>query len=222
MSIYKCKSGFTLAEILLTLGIIGVVAAITIPGLITEYQKRATVTKLKRAISVINQAYKQSYEDNGDLTADLTNKMGAESYFHTYWEPYIKILTYCSSWGICGYDTNTPFSQATGEHDTMGITGGGRVSFYTMDGFIYMIHVGAIPGVPLSVIYVDINGGAKPNRYGKDVFILNRIADGGGVQPNGYDTTDNKVKVECTVGRGLYCAEYIRRSGWRIEKDYPW
>ena len=36
---------FTLAEILITLGIIGVVAAMTIPTLITNYQKKQTVTK---------------------------------------------------------------------------------------------------------------------------------------------------------------------------------
>ena len=50
------KFGFTLAETLITLGIIGIVAAMTIPNLITEHQKRASVTKLQRAISVINQA----------------------------------------------------------------------------------------------------------------------------------------------------------------------
>lgn len=36
------KKGFTLAEVLITLGIIGVVAAVTIPALVTTYQKRAT------------------------------------------------------------------------------------------------------------------------------------------------------------------------------------
>ena len=53
--------GFTLAEILITLGIIGVVAAMTIPTLITNYQKKASVTKLQKAISILNQAYKLSF-----------------------------------------------------------------------------------------------------------------------------------------------------------------
>ena len=44
------KKAFTLAEVLITLGIIGVVAAITIPGLITKYQKLVTVVKLKKYI----------------------------------------------------------------------------------------------------------------------------------------------------------------------------
>lgn len=54
------KRGFTLAEVLITLGIIGVVAAITIPNLMTHFQQEQTVTKLKKAYSVINQAYKSS------------------------------------------------------------------------------------------------------------------------------------------------------------------
>ena len=47
------KRGFTLAEVLITLGIIGVVAAITIPNLMTHFQQEQTVTKLKKAYSVI-------------------------------------------------------------------------------------------------------------------------------------------------------------------------
>ena len=41
------KKAFTLAEVLITLGIIGIVAAMTIPTLITNYQKNITITRLK-------------------------------------------------------------------------------------------------------------------------------------------------------------------------------
>jgi len=43
------KKGFTLAEVLITLGIIGVVASLTIPTLMANYQKVQYVTGLKRA-----------------------------------------------------------------------------------------------------------------------------------------------------------------------------
>ena len=52
----KVKFAFTLAEVLITLGIIGIVAAMTIPNLITKHQQKVTVTKLEKAISYINQA----------------------------------------------------------------------------------------------------------------------------------------------------------------------
>ena len=61
MSLWKYKKAFTLAEVLITLGIIGVVAAITIPGLITKYQKLATVVKLKKVYSQLNQEQKDDY-----------------------------------------------------------------------------------------------------------------------------------------------------------------
>ena len=44
----KIKLAFTLAEVLITLGIIGIVAAMTIPTLLAKYQEKQTVTKLKQ------------------------------------------------------------------------------------------------------------------------------------------------------------------------------
>ncbi len=56
------KRGFTLAEVLITLGIIGVVAAITIPALISNYQMTANRTKLKKIVSILNQVGQMSKE----------------------------------------------------------------------------------------------------------------------------------------------------------------
>lgn len=47
----RLKRAFTLAEVLITIGVIGVVAAITIPSLVTSYQKRMTVNRLKGSYS---------------------------------------------------------------------------------------------------------------------------------------------------------------------------
>lgn len=52
------KKGFTLAEVLITLGIIGVVAAMTIPTLVTNYQDKVMVNKAKLAYSQLNNALK--------------------------------------------------------------------------------------------------------------------------------------------------------------------
>ena len=51
----KTKFGFTLAEVLITLGIIGVVAALTLPSLVTNYQKQVTVNKLKKFYNGLEQ-----------------------------------------------------------------------------------------------------------------------------------------------------------------------
>lgn len=61
------KKGFTLAEVLITLGIIGIVAALTIPNLIENYEKYITVVKLKRAYSIISQVVERAIADYGDI-----------------------------------------------------------------------------------------------------------------------------------------------------------
>ena len=49
------KNGFTLAEVLITLGVIGIVAALTMPSLIANYQKQVTISKLKKIYSILGQ-----------------------------------------------------------------------------------------------------------------------------------------------------------------------
>ena len=59
------KIGFTLAEVLITLGIIGVVAAVTIPTLISNYQKQALFSQFKKTYANLNQAWKLASLDFG-------------------------------------------------------------------------------------------------------------------------------------------------------------
>src|SRR5574344_1167569 len=64
----KCKLiGFTLAEVLITLGIIGVVAALTIPTLINSYQEKANVSKFLKTYAVLNQAYLMATNEYGPI-----------------------------------------------------------------------------------------------------------------------------------------------------------
>ena len=74
--------GFTLAEVLITLMIIGIVAALTIPSVISNYQQQEFKTGLKKAVSVLNEAIQMNivhegetpYE-NGDLFSYLKRHM---------------------------------------------------------------------------------------------------------------------------------------------------
>ncbi|MBQ8459047.1 type II secretion system protein [bacterium] len=219
------NAAFTLAETLITIGIIGVVAAMTIPNLIQENQKRATVTKLQKGISVINQAYKLSFDEQGDPESAFD--IGSEEYFKQYWQPYLKVVTYCDFYTTCGYKSNVPFHLANNTNGSMRVIADDlRTTFYTADGLLYMILTGrSSEGNIISDnrIYLDINGGEAPNKYGRDVFMLERMEDGGGVRAYGYGFTDSEINESCNkTGDGYYCAEKIRRAGWKIKKDYPW
>ena len=59
--------GFTLAEVLITLGIIGVIVALTLPHLILNYRNQVVETKLKKIYSIMNQAIALSEDINGNL-----------------------------------------------------------------------------------------------------------------------------------------------------------
>ena len=65
------KKGFTLAEVLITLGIIGVVAAMTLPALITNYKNKELATRAKKSYSIISQAVQKYQADNG-VVGDIT------------------------------------------------------------------------------------------------------------------------------------------------------
>ena len=105
---FRNKLGYTLAEILITLGIIGVVAAMTIPNLITGYQKHVTETRLLKFYSTMNQAFRLSQSDNGDMlgwvTADKNyNDNEIKEWLNEYLLPYIqyyKVETCVNSGGF--------------------------------------------------------------------------------------------------------------------------
>lgn len=60
-------NAFTLAEVLITLGIIGGISALTLPSLIAKYQEKVLVTKAKRSYSVISNAFTNWSTKNGSV-----------------------------------------------------------------------------------------------------------------------------------------------------------
>lgn len=64
----ECKfnlKGFTLAEVLITLGVIGIVAALTLPTIMQHYKKQEATARLKKFVSTMEQAIMLSELDNG-------------------------------------------------------------------------------------------------------------------------------------------------------------
>ena len=61
------KKGFTLAEVLITLVIVGVVAALTMPSLVTNYKKHATEVQFMKLVSTIQNATNMARTENGGL-----------------------------------------------------------------------------------------------------------------------------------------------------------
>ena len=89
------KIAFTLAEVLITLGIIGVVAALTLPTLIENHNKRVVETRLQKFYSAMNQAIKMAELDYGDRDTwfeDNTAYSGKQKiWVDKYLVPYLKV-----------------------------------------------------------------------------------------------------------------------------------
>ncbi|MBP3925125.1 type II secretion system protein, partial [bacterium] len=222
------KLAFTLAEVLITLGIIGVVAAMTLPAVIGNYQKQQTVSKVKKAYTMLNQALRLSEVDNGEYEYwDSFYKKGndgALKYIEKYWLPYFKVVKICNTYQECGYSKLAPFKYLNGQPSTMTFTAPSlRVPFITSDGILYAFFVakghtssdGTISSIAAGDIYIDINGSKGPNQYGKDVFFF---------EVSNHKITANESKTsDCLrTGIGWTCAAKIMMDGWQIKDDYPW
>ncbi len=93
------KAAFTLAEVLITLAIIGIVAVLTIPTLISDYQERVIITKLKQTYSMLSQAYQFAYNENGSISnqtfgIDMYDE-NAHAKLANFFKPYLKISKDC-------------------------------------------------------------------------------------------------------------------------------
>ena len=227
------KIAFTLAEVLITLGIIGVVAAMTLPTLIANYQKQETISKLQKVYTVLNQAFKLSEVDNGEFEYWEVDHDDPDTYFEKYWKPYFKIAKMCNTYQECGYTSPQPFIRANGQKETATIVSSTlRKTFITTDGVVLAISVGGAPtmddagniidpGNDLLLIFIDINGSNRPNQLGKDYFYS--IVTKKGVMAHGYDLSGDEVNTDCSkTGEGYYCLSKLIRDGWKINDDYPW
>ncbi len=92
----KRSSAFTLAEVLITLGIIGVVAALTIPSLITNYKAHRLRSQFLKSYSVVQQVFKQMEAD--DVSLDPAYYARHSGSFYTLFKNYLTGVTDCGTW----------------------------------------------------------------------------------------------------------------------------
>ncbi len=227
----SCQFAFTLAEVLITLGIIGVIAAITLPALIVQHQKTVTVSRLKKVYSVFSQALIQSESINGSaeewISTDIPlNEETNSKYFNTYWKPFLKISKVCTD-SKCGYDSNGPWKYNNGQPWTYShVMPSRRTSFYLNDGTFVLLNFGtATDGVyhvsGVQHLIFDINGSKNPNTLGKDVFRYIINLEKHNITPLG-NGTERALLLENCKDTGEYCAALIMHDSWQIKKDYSW
>lgn len=225
------KKSFTMAEVLITLGIIGIVAAMTLPALIAKHQKKVLVTKLKKTYTVLSQAFIQSQLVNGpfDIWPSGKDITDVEAHFNLYYKPYFNGIQICKTAEDCGYKKDQPWKNLTGSTVTWSLKSSDtRVFFILNDGTAVFIprKTTNAQGAPsyVNFIYVDINGYLSPNVIGRDVFIF--VMDNKNtLRPYCYSETQSDINSKCTKNTGGItncCTAKIMADGWKIKDDYPW
>ena len=206
---------FTLAEVLITLGIIGVVAAMTMPSLMQNYKRQQATARIKKFVSVINQALISAENDLGPredwvIEGDAStegNSDCAYNFLNTYIKPYIK----------------------SDDIEKRRLFGMNMATLRFVDGSQMSVKVGACYD-----IFYDINGEKGPNEKGKDIFVFILCKNGGCnfnsnqvrgfyCAPTGqqFPTHEQLIDNCKDRNRGSYCTILLEQNGYEFPKDYP-
>ena len=186
------KNAFTLAEVLITLGVIGIVAAMTLPSLLTNIQNKGYVEALKKTYSVLQEAttsivYEEGSPDTWSWTSNLDSDNSGNQYILDLYRNHLNL--YCSGNKYTYYDDETfcngikipDYSDLSGKESGKGLYGAPLFiygyPFVLNDGTIVAIHFMSKSGqvywgTPVLSFVVDVNGVKGPNKLGRDVFFL--------------------------------------------------
>ena len=217
------KHAFTLAEVLITLGIIGVVAAMTLPTLVNRTRQKELETAFKKQYTLLQQAIMSiKYEDNlpferNSYRANFKSRL-AGKYKATKDCGAINSKVGCVINNEDG--TFTYYKTFTGKSLTSGYFDDG--GFITLEGTTFFIEQGAQSSDTGYLVSIDVNGyKKKPNLMGYDFFMF-QITKEGKVLPMGSEKTywaDEKEeycsKTSSSNLNGFTCAYYAA-----TDKDY--
>ncbi len=186
---------FTMAEVLITLGIIGVVAAMTLPTLVNKAEKYILKQQFKKTYNVLQNVLMKVYEEYGTnydcyyevKTDGSTGQVAAQqcTLFFNHFEKVLKVNSVCVDKAYqrgCipkykGYDTVSKEQNPDVSDDYLKRQCPGYFenailnktrAFVLSDGTIIVRYHGNMP-----LFMVDINGNKSPNKWGYDVFSFN-------------------------------------------------
>ncbi len=205
------KCAFTLAEVLITLGIIGVVAAITLPNLMTAYKARTLRSQFMKSYSLIQQAYKMMQADEVSTSPSDYDRSSDDATFKTVFQRYFTGTTDCgyTKSSPCYNPSNIKYKSPVG-NNTLSSAWLDDGQFVLKDGTLFMFENPSSSGGEIRVwIFVDINGiNGRPNRLGYDLFIF-ALTDNG-IKPMGDEGTPHRnscaIKESSYGYNGFSCA----------------
>ena len=189
VDIMKKNFAFTLAEVLITLAIIGVVAAMTLPTLVNKYQDRVNETRYKKAVSMLSQAVQLAMaevDSPGNMTnttlwecGNWNNDMDDDEHlscYRTEIKKLFKNIVVEGDWAKDTHLTNVKF--LTAYNDELNMNDGYVYSFQTGDGMVFAFQVSDDEPSKRDVFVITNGTTNKTHIFGKDAYVLS-------IQPNG-------------------------------------
>lgn len=220
------KHGFTLAEVLVTLGIIGVVSALTIPTLVKNHQRQVYVTQLQKVVNELSQAADKAITDSNAVSLDETrygtNKAnGARNFLNDYF----KIVKDCGETATpCFADSYKNLSGNNVELTTpiVAVSLASGASIYIWSAYYYSPYQDNIYQYhSYYSLQIDVNGAQGPNIAGRDLFAFDlysdgKVADSYNNSNRDFDYERQKcAEEEWSYGAG--CLNAIINDGWKMD-----
>ncbi len=205
-------SAFTLAEVLVTLGIIGVVSALTVPTLMKNHQKVTYVTQLHKVYNEVSQAISMVLTDSNavSLAESKLKRNGIENFMRTYFK----------STKIC--DSNTLTDCLADEYINMNEATIRLRDSISSDGICAVLTSGSvvcISNMGLYTVLTDINGKSGPNILGRDLFTF-QIDNSGDLYTGDLDNKVANFTSGCTNASEDsygYCFAKIVNDSWKMD-----
>ncbi|MBP3924074.1 type II secretion system protein [bacterium] len=205
------KIAFTLAEVLITLGIIGVVAAMTLPALIQNYRKTVYVNQLKKSVSILEQGFQMMLADDGVDNLQSTSvfsgtfELGSTAVSTPNSRLLQNMQKYFKFVDLQSIERNELKTLSGNSTNNYAITGSVAPMVKFSDGTLaaFVVLVGSSTMGPscdylissnlvgkcdpsIGNIGIDVNGLKGPNQYGRDIFWF-MLTNGGKLVPYGSE-----------------------------------
>ena len=165
------RFGFTLAEVLVTLGIIGVVSAMTVPSLIQNYQRQSYVTQLHKFYNELSQALVRYQNDRNAV--NLTEAgLSSNAALKTFMNNYFKVVQSCDT-------ASSPcFAASYRRLDGVGMGELNSAESYVIASGAAIRPLYSKDNQKIVNFLVDINGQKGPNIWGRDIFVIGAYNNG--------------------------------------------
>ncbi len=222
MSNIRSKKAFTLSEVLITLGIIGVVSALTLPSVVINYKNRVYVAQLQRTCNILSTAASRLMKDEEvddmiytSLFIDDASVAAAKAAQEDFFKKYFKVTH------LCGYENKNKeclgaVYKGLNKNNGFFPEPGKQYCAKVDTGAVVCINGYGLSSNDYANVSIDVNGAKGPNILGRDAF--NLILDRKGSLKESAHNGSRHAKCGVShVEYGAGCFDKIVKDGWKMD-----